>query len=141
MKLYTPIAELSRKERRDLIDFMRAWCEHYFGSNRRHAKPLSIRCVDPGDDDDEWDNMYYGWYDQVANRIVINTHRSRHIKQFLKTFLHEYTHSLQPVKSRYNNYSKVFGYHDNPHEVHARANEIYYRHAFDMFKRIKASKK
>ena len=137
MNLYTRINSMDRKQQRELVDFMKAWCSRYFGENRRPGRSLRIQLLDPGDDDDEWDNQYYGWYDQKSHRIVINTHRSYHIKQFLKTFLHEYTHSTQPVKTRYHNYSKVFGYTDNPHEVHARANEIYYKHAWKMYKAIK----
>jgi|DEB19_MinimDraft_3_1074340.scaffolds.fasta_scaffold165849_1 hypothetical protein len=133
--LYTPIMSLSNSERQDLIRFAKKWCAACFGVNRRHGKDLSVRCISP--DEDDFDDMYYGWYDHTKNRMFLNVNagRSYHIKQFLKTFLHEYTHSLQPVKTRYASYSRLFGYHDNPQEVAARANEIFYRHVWYAYKK------
>ena len=130
--LNTPIMDLTYAERRDLIQFAKKWCAACFGVNNRHSKPLSVRCIEP--DEDDFDNVYYGWYDQVANRIYINLNHSRRIKQFIKTFLHEYTHSMQPVKSRYALYNRAFGYQNNPHEVAARANEVFYKHVWHAFK-------
>jgi hypothetical protein len=112
----------------------------YFGENRRHANALTVRVVAPEDEDD-FDNNLYGWYLQESHRIYINLNNCRTVKQFIKTFVHEYTHSIQPVKTRYRQYSKVFGYMDNPYEVHARANEIYYEHIWKCYKTIVLKKK
>jgi hypothetical protein len=139
MNLNTRIVNLTNKERRSLTDFAKAWCMHYFGENRRHPNALSVRIVAPEDPDD-FDNNLYGWYKQETHRIYININTSKGVKQFLKTFVHEYTHSIQPVKTRYRQYSKVFGYTDNPYEVHARANEIYYKHIWECYKKINLQK-
>lgn len=135
INLHTKIQDLDRTQLRKLNQFMIAWCEHYFGARNVRGSPVRVRHVDPEDPDD-WDNQYYGWYNRDTHCIYINVYRSKHIKQYMKTFLHEYTHSLQPVRTRYDNYSKVFGYADNPHEVHARANEMYYRYAWKTFKQL-----
>ena len=140
MNLNTRIKDLTLKERRSLTNFAKAWCMHYFGENGRVGKPLSVRVVAPEDEDD-FDNNLYGWYLHTQHRIYININTSKQVKQFLKTFVHEYTHSIQPVKTHYRRYAKVFGYRDNPHEVHARANEIYYEHIWKCYKAIVLKKK
>lgn len=132
LSLHTPIRELSIAQRNELIRFAKKWCVACFGKKHR-SNNLSVRCIWP--DDDDLDDVYYGWYIHNTNRIVINTNRSQHIKQFLKTFLHEYTHSLQPVRSRYASYNRLFGYKFNPHEVAARANEVYYKHVWYAYKK------
>jgi hypothetical protein len=139
MNLRTNTRLLTLKERRSLINFCKAWCMLYFGENRRHANALTVRVVDPEDEDD-FDNNLYGWYLQESHRIYININTCKTVKQFIKTFVHEYTHSIQPVKTRYRQYSKVFGYMDNPYEVHARANEIYYKHIWECYKKIQLRK-
>ena len=135
MNLNTRMKDLTLKERRSLTNFAKAWCMHYFGENGRVGKPLSVRIVAPEDEDD-FDNNLYGWYLHKQHRIYININTSKQVKQFLKTFVHEYTHSIQPVRTRYRRYAKVFGYQDNPYEVHARANEIYYEHIWKCYKAI-----
>jgi hypothetical protein len=132
LSLHTPLAKLSVAQRNDLVRFAKMWCVACFGE-KRHVDKLSVRVVWP--DDDDFDGMYYGWYHHENNRIMINASRSYHIKQFLKTFLHEYTHSLQPVKTRYASYNRLFGYEFNPHEVAARANEVYYKHVWHAYKK------
>lgn len=132
MNLYTRVADLPTDQRRELIQFLKVWCEQAFGSREQDGKAVSVRCLDPWDEDD-WNNWFYGWYDRTNHRIFINIYRSRHIKQFIKTFLHEYTHSTQQVAAVYDRLNSVFGYEWNPMEIHARANEVYYKHAWNKY--------
>lgn len=132
MNLYTPMIDLSAADRRELVQFLKEWCDQAFGKRYVNGKAVSVHCIDPWDPDD-WNNFFFGWYDRVHHRIYINIYRSRHIKQFIKTFLHEYTHSVQTVNLMYDRLNSVFGYEWNPMEIHARANEVYYKHAWNKY--------
>jgi hypothetical protein len=136
MNLNTRIEDLEPKEVRRLIRHAKAWCEGHLGISRI-KKPLRIRVLNLTDPDDleDWLTFYYnGWYDNNKHTINININRSRRVKEFLKTLIHEYTHTIQPVRTHYAKASAKLGYFDNPYEVHARANEIYYKHVWESYK-------
>lgn len=143
MNLATKIETLEPKEVRALIRYAKAWCEDHLGRSRV-KRQLRIKVHNLTDDDglDDWLTFYYnGWYDNDTHTINININRSRRVKEFLKTFVHEYTHTIQPVRTHYARASKKLGYFDNPYEVHARANEIYYKHIWEGYKAKTRKKK
>jgi hypothetical protein len=79
----------------------------------------------------------YGEYCVVDNIISINLERNVYIRCLIKTIIHEYTHYLQPIKTKYQKLAKKHGYYDNPLEVEARYNEInLYRNCFTDIKKI-----
>ena len=41
---------------------------------------------------------------------------------FIKVFIHEYTHYLQPIKTKYHKMLDECGYENHPHEIEAEDN-------------------
>ena len=83
------------------------------------------------------DNKTYGEYYVNDNLISINLERNVYVRCLIKTIIHEYTHYLQPIKSKYWKLSKKHGYYHNPFEVEARFNENNkYRDCFKALKKI-----
>ena len=51
--LNTPLMDLTYVERRDMIQFAKKWCAACFGVNNRHSKRLSVRCIEPDEENEE----------------------------------------------------------------------------------------
>lgn len=115
-----PINKLSDKKVLKLSDLCSKYTSKILGTNKRKRKPLSITI------DDNTNATSFGVYDAFINEITIYTKHSNTIEEFISTFIHEYTHYLQPIRTKYYKLYKQFGYDNHPHEIHARENEIIY---------------
>jgi hypothetical protein len=120
----TEIASLKPSQLKHLKDYALAWCNTYFGK-RAHEYAIDVKHIRPRAYSP--DAFTLGYYDEDENLIYINTKQADHIREYLRTLLHEYTHSRQPIKRLYARTDTRFGYARNPLEVAARAMERYWR--------------
>jgi len=108
------------------------WCTKNIGVNHRYPVPGitllgGITYYIP-------ENVY-GEYDSEENLIEINLPCNTYVRCLIKTIIHEYTHYLQPIRTKYQKLAKKYGYYDNPLEVEARYSEN--NRYKDCFKDIK----
>jgi len=66
---------------------------------------------------------FYGFYCPSVNHIRICINECKTVGRLTSTFIHEYTHYLQPVTTKYASANAEFGYWNNPFEVEARMME------------------
>jgi hypothetical protein len=55
--------------------------------------------------------------------MTIYVKNNEYIRDFVQTIIHEYTHTLQPIKTKYNKYRNL-PWRDNPYEAEAINNEL-----------------
>ena len=122
-KLYspTPLPRLTKKELRTIAMTCQEYCETNMGINRRHKTPLKIRLVK-----NPYSDICHGDYCPHENTIRLFYDEIKNLGQFTATFIHEYTHSLQPIATKYGKLMKKYGYDNHPHEIEARDNELIY---------------
>jgi hypothetical protein len=117
--LNTPISSLSRAEAVRIGHMAITWCKKMLGVNNR--KSLLIETVFSVDMDNP---KICGEYDDIENLIFIYYRNCDDVRELLATILHEWQHSLQPLRSKYH---KVKGpYCRNPYEIEARKAEALY---------------
>ena len=117
----TPLSSFTKKELRVIASLCMEYCKDNLGVNRRRRKDISISIVkNPSSD------IYYGEYCPTKNVVRIFYDEVPTLGQFTATFIHEYTHSLQPIATKYSKLMKKYGYDNHPHEIEARDNELIY---------------
>lgn len=95
------------------------WCRKVLGVNNR--KSLLIEYIFSTEMDDP---KVCGEYDDIENIIFIYYRNCDDVRELVATILHEWQHSLQPLRSKYH---KVKGpYCRNPFEIEARKTEVMY---------------
>lgn len=65
----------------------------------------------------------YAQYNPDDNIITIYIKNVKNLGQLTSAYIHEYTHYLQPCKTKYRKLLKEFGYDSHPFEIEARQNE------------------
>jgi hypothetical protein len=134
MKLLTKTEDLTFSQSTSIAISVIDWCEKNIGVNWRYPRP---RITLLGGIADDMAKTSYGEYDVEYNIISINLERNVYVRCLIKTVIHEYTHYLQPIRTKYHKLAKKHGYYDNPLEVEARYNEInLYRNCFTDIKKI-----
>ncbi len=118
LKKSYPINKLSDKKVLKLCNLCAKYTSEILGLNNRKRKPLNL--IINNDDD----AISFGDYDSFSNTITIYTKHSNTIEEFISTFIHEYTHYKQPIRTKYYKLLNEFGYDKHPHELEARTNEI-----------------
>ena len=115
MKIYsnTPTDTLTKKQIKKVLAFCSQWCYENMGVNNRKQKDLTYSY---GKDVDG----FYGFYCPIENHIHVSVGECTTVGRLTSTFIHEYTHYLQPIRSKYVSALKEHGYWDNPFEVEAR---------------------
>lgn len=130
MKLSTPISELTTYQLRKLIEYGVEYCKRHLGVNGRHKSPISTLLSG------KVQNEYYGEYLPTSNKIVLYRNTNKNVKGLIHTLIHEYTHSLQPIKTKYHKILNEVGYSDHPHEIEANKNgDEHYRGLWFSYKR------
>lgn len=119
----TPLSELTKNEIKKVIDFSVEYCVNNLGFNNRKRKQLEIHYCDT--------NPYFflevfGEYDAVNNMMYLYGDTCNTVGKLCSTVIHEYTHFLQPVLTKYKSANDEYGYLDNPFEVEARENQNKY---------------
>ena len=113
------VKDLTDKELIMFVRYMQKFCVENLGVNNRKRTKLSCEL-------EEDKSKNYGWYCPTLNKIVITLPNCKTIGQLTTTFIHEYTHSLQPCLTKYNKLLRSYGYIKHPFEIEARANEKIY---------------
>lgn len=117
MTLKTPLESISRSELLLLNKSLRYACSERMGRNS--TKIRTYKHNNP---------VKYGQYDYNTDIISIFRGSISDIDQYVKIFIHEWTHSLQKgLKRRYSKMNDKYGYNYNPFEVEARNNEKLYK--------------
>lgn len=116
-RLRTPIKNLTTKELRDICKFGISFCGKELGVNNRHMNRLRYSILSKR-------KLLLGEYCFETNRIIIYKSSINNLGRFVYVFIHEYTHHLQPIKSKYHKMLYKFGYDKHPHEIEADRNSL-----------------
>lgn len=110
------VKDLSSKEFIKLIKFLCSYCADNMGYNNRKKNVLSI-------DYYHGESENYGYYDPRLNSIHLSLENCKTVGKLVETFVHEYTHSLQPCVTKYEKLLKEHGYRKHPFEIEAYESE------------------
>jgi hypothetical protein len=111
----SPLISFTQDQLNTIIHHCKKYCMDNIGINR--DVKLSIINTHPKQD-------CYGEYCPNNNTITLYKNEFKTLGQFTSTFIHEYTHSLQPIKTKYYKLLVQYGYDDHPHEIEASNNEF-----------------
>ena len=124
------ISSLSKKELKQVIYYTVWYCRYELGENPRRPVP-NVATIK-----NYHDSCYYGEYCPTDNQISVFTDEIRTIGQLTSTIIHEYTHYMQPIVSKYYKLLKEYGYDNHPFEIEARNNErIHNRRALNYIRK------
>ena len=115
--LNTKVESLGRKDIVSIANMSLRWCRRHMGVNNR-KKYQPIWYVVKGYDND------CGEYDATDNEVYIYYNNNLDIRELIGTCIHEWTHQLQPILTKYDRYPGT--YSRNPYEREARRNEDKY---------------
>ena len=117
--LYSPreLSTMTKKEIKRCVYLTVWYCRYELGVNKRRPVP-QVKLIPV-----QGDTYYYGQYDPSDNEIHVFTDEVRTLGQLTSTIIHEYTHYLQPIVSKYYKLLKEHGYDNHPFEIEARENE------------------
>lgn len=127
MRITTRTYNITPKLQRKIVRETIKWCQEFFGVNNRRSNEFSYYVGPQPKRLLKEYGKYYGCYDCYENKLSIYPEHNPHIKELIKTTIHEYTHYIQPVRSLYYKYDTQYGYKNNPFEKEARTNELLYR--------------
>jgi hypothetical protein len=116
--LNTPIAHLGREPSVRIANMALRWCKREFGINNR-KKYLAQWYVRKGHTPD-----ICGEYDDTDNEVLIYWDQCEDVRELISTCIHEWTHQLQPITTKY--YKYPGSYSRNPYERQARYREKKY---------------
>lgn len=98
------------------------WAEITLGVNNRNYRNGKIKVIFKHTKN----TSGFGEFEVKNNTIKLHGLKIKELGDLTKTFIHEYTHYLQPIKSQYWKLEREFGYDDHPFEVEANENEKRY---------------
>ena len=113
--LSTPLKQLGREPTIRIANMALRWCKRELGVNRR-KKYEPVWYVRKAD----WPDLC-GEYDDEANEVLIYYDSIDTVRELLATCIHEWTHQLQPIRTKYFKYPG--SYSRNPYERQARYNK------------------
>jgi hypothetical protein len=115
--LNTKVESLERKHAVAIANMALRWCRKHMGINGR-KKYQPIWSVRKG-----WESDC-GEYDATDNEVHIYYNNCYDVRELIGTCVHEWTHQLQPILTKYDAYPGT--YSRNPYERQARRNEDKY---------------
>lgn len=115
--LNTKVQGLGRAPAVSIAHMAMRWCKRHLGVNKR-KKFEPIWSIVKGDDTD------CGAYDADDNEVYIYWDQCEDVRELIATCIHEWTHQLQPIRTKY--YKYPGSYSRNPYEREARRNEEKY---------------
>lgn len=122
----TRTQKLGRTESVRIANLALRWCRKTLGTNKRKRfepvwSVLNESHADP---------FCQGEYDAQDNHIFIYWKNCHAVADIISTCIHEWTHQLQPILTRYGEYYDDYvgnpNYMNNPYEIEARNNEALY---------------
>lgn len=108
-------------ERKDVVrigKIAETWCRKNMGENNKKQLQIVVtywKAID----------KIWGEYDPDDHAIFIYYNNIGNVKGLLQTLIHEWTHSLQPLTSKWKEYNSVV-YSKNPYEKEAYTSEALY---------------
>jgi hypothetical protein len=117
------VEELSYQQIRNIILATNYWCINNLGVNRRRRNQFSIVIKKQTHLETILFEKFCGQFSPVSNTVEIFYNNNKTVKDLIQTYIHEYTHYLQPVRKYYGKLDKQYGYDNNPFEIEARNNE------------------
>ena len=112
----TKVKDLNKKALNKLIQGCYKFCCHNMGKK----KGIGLTLVETSN------KTCYGVYDIEDNSLILFMDTCKSVGMFTRTFIHEWTHSLQPCDKMYNKLLKKYGYDNHPFEIEAVENEKKY---------------
>jgi len=103
----TPTSTLTKKQIKKVLQFCAEWCYENMGVNNRKRSGLTYSFG-------KEEEGFYGFYCPFANHIRLSLTECKTVGRLTSTFIHEYTHYLQPVRTKYIPALITHGYWDNP---------------------------
>lgn len=116
---YLPLYLFSDKELKSIVKKCKKYCVYNLGVNNTKKYKLSVVI-----EDNPFEEMYYGLYCPYDNQISLYKDNLKTLGDFTRTYIHEYTHSLQPCSTKYAKMLDEYGYDNHPFEIEARENEL-----------------
>ena len=107
------ISKLSKKDLRTIGKYLQLFCTQYLGLNNRHQTPIKISIRK------STTLNYLGQYEPYQNKITLFWNNIPTLEDFIHTFIHEWVHYLQPIKTKYYKLLDVWGYENHPFEEEA----------------------
>jgi hypothetical protein len=114
--LNSPIEKLGRKEAVRIGNMVFTWCKKNMGVNNRKQYELTHYFTDWHDD-----KNVCGEYDDSSNEVFIYYKNLKDVREMIATIIHEWKHTLQPLRTQYQKYKGP--YKGNPFEIEARRAE------------------
>ena len=116
MILKKEVSTLSRSELLYLNRFLKKTCQEIIGYTNPDIRTFKDSI------------SFLGLYDPKYHKIYIYRNNLKTIDDYVKVFIHEWTHSLQKKLEKYYLAMNLkWGYKDNPYEIEARKNEEIYK--------------
>jgi len=135
LKINTPTRKLSKKQKSRIVALTIKWCRSALGENNKRKNKLGY-CLRPQPLMHKLINgECHGQFDYRENILDIYIDNNKSIKSLIITTIHEYTHHLQPIRKRYYELDKKYGYWKNPFEIQAHANEVLYENCWREIKK------
>jgi hypothetical protein len=114
--LKSKIHKIGRAEAYRIASMALRWCRRKLGINKR-KRTEPVWYIHKGYAHEN------GEYDASDNEIFIYWNNCDDVHEMIATCIHEWTHQLQPILTRYNDYPD---YRTNPYEIEAKGNEALY---------------
>ena len=116
----TNLERLSHKDIRKIVELTISYCQVHLGRNKRRGD-CGVLVMDQSPNAKE---RKYGEY--CPNNHVVKLFKNviTNVRCLIETTIHEYTHTLQPVKTNYARLYEEHGYNNHPYEIEARNNEV-----------------
>jgi len=131
LRLNTRVEDLDRATLREVVKYATQYCTDTFGTRKKKI-PFSVSIVKQ-----RGGEPAYGQYCPYDNKLFVYHNNCPTVKLVIQTVIHEYTHYMQPVKSKYSKLMDIYGYDRHPMEVEAREMEQeYYKDCWNYIKEI-----
>jgi hypothetical protein len=118
MKLTTKLNQLDNSSLRQLGKVSLEFCKEELRINHRHSNEIKFH-IRKSRIPKNSENICLGQYNPYVNKIFIYKNVVSDVETFLLTFIHEYVHSMQPIKTKYNSLLNKHGYNNHPYEIEA----------------------
>ena len=125
MTLKTDINSISRSQLLKLNKALTIACTERMGTSNPKIRTTN-----------RTSSYYMGYYDIAENTIFIYRCMLDNVEEYVKVFIHEWTHSRQPkIFAEYDKAEAKYGYRNNPFEIEARSSEKEYKS--EIWKQVK----
>ena len=125
--MYRLSSKVDRKGAVRIGNMVETWCRKHMGLNNKKQYELLVSYKQ------SWDASLVGEYDPQEHEIIIYWDNIDNVKELIQTMVHEWTHSLQPLTSRWKEYNAQ-AYSRNRFEKEAYDSEARYIEVWQAIK-------